>query len=118
MPDLIRKTAETAADWWTERLMQGDKAAFRASLVASIEAELRRDDWSEGDWVDLECDYDPQGALLDAVRAAGIECAGSFFSARGILPQKHSTEIAPGRIVPKEGYGNWTAEIKVEDDDA
>lgn len=108
MSTLIERTAETAADWWTERLMTGDKAAFTNSLKASIEQKLR----DRGSCF-VECDYDPHGILLDAVRAAGLECGGFMFSARGILPQKHSTIVKPGLIEPKEGYGNWTAEIKI-----
>lgn len=110
MTDLIRRTAEAAADWWTDRLMAGDKAAFRASLIANIEDEVRRNGWSL-----IECDYDPQGHLLTAVRAAGLECEGTFFSARGILPEKHETDVSAGKIIPKEGYGNWTDPILIEE---
>lgn len=109
MADLIRKTAEVAADWWADRLQYGDVAAFRASLVEAVDASLRADDI-----VFLEVDYDPAGALIDAVRAA-VDCSGFIFPARGILPEKHETVIEPGLIKPKEGYGNWTADIIVED---
>lgn len=62
----------------------------------------------------IECDYDPKGPLLKAVHEAGLECGGFLFSAKGILPEKHTTLIKPGTIEPKEGYGNWTDPINVD----
>lgn len=125
--DDINKIADYIADWWGRRLKQGDIDAFKASLKASTVEQLSRNtDWPR---LYLECDYDPKGPLLDAVRAAGLECSGSFFSARGILPQKHSTDIfpmkdanpefeeeaAPARLITKEGYGNWNDPIPLDD---
>lgn len=105
----IERTAEVAASWWADRLMAGDKDKFKASLVEHISAKL-----AAGGHCYLENDYDPHGGLLDAVRAAGNECAGFFFSGKGILPQKTATEIYIGKIEPKEGYGNWTDVIEVK----
>lgn len=102
-------TAKAAAQWWGERLQQGDRDAFEKSLAVQILIELE----TAGVCL-LECDYDPRGTVLDAVRAAGVECRGWMFSARGILPQKHETIVRPGRIEPKEGYGRWTAPIEVK----
>lgn len=106
----MSKAAEMAADWWTERLQQGDKAAFRAALLPLIDAEL-----TEHGICRLDCDYDPRGALLEAVHAAGLECKGFMFSAKGILPTKHSLRVTLTELEPKEGYGNWTPTIKVEE---
>jgi hypothetical protein len=89
--------------------MAGDKEKFAAALMPLIEADLRQSGHCY-----LECDYDPRGHLLAAVRAAGLECAGFMFSARGILPEKHELDITPETLEPKEGYGNWTGAIPVQ----
>jgi hypothetical protein len=109
MRKLIDKTAEIAAQWWADRLMKGDKDKFKECLELHINKSL-----TETGHCYLENDYDPHGGLLDAVRAAGVECSGVFFSGRGILPQKHETTVTPGKIEPKEGYGNWTEAIEVK----
>lgn len=105
--------ARMATDWWAERLMDGDVAKFKEALYLLVLADLMAHGSCE-----LECDYDPRGHLLTAVRAAGLKCDGFMFSARGILPQKHDLEVYPDRLVPKEGYGNWTDEIPVPATDA
>lgn len=105
----MTRAAEMAADWWAAKLQQGDRALFRAVLVARIDAELATFGMA---W--LQCDYDPRDALLDAVLAAGTECNGCMGSARGILPMKHSMRVYPHVLEPKEGYGNWTAKIPVD----
>lgn len=124
MRELIDDVAKYVAGWWTDRLMTGDKDAFRSFLEQAVAAQLRERGYSH-----LECDYDPQGVLLDAVRVAGVECRGMLFSARGILPAKHSTEVyperqadaefdvsaAPSRLVVEEGYGNWSEPIPLTD---
>lgn len=109
----MSKAAEMAADWWTERLESGDREKFRATLLPLIEAELA----AHGDcW--LRCDYDPDGPLLIAVQASGHpECKGFLFSAKGILPYKHSLRVRPNELKPKEGYGNWTENIPVPPDE-
>jgi len=104
----IARAAEMAADWWAERLMQGDRAKFRESLRASVQRELTRHAR-----LTLMCDYDPWDELLDAVHAAGVGCRGCFFSADGILPSKHSLYVTPDELEPKEGYGNFVAKIPV-----
>ena len=106
--NLHHPAAEAAADWWTARLQQGDREVFREHLALSVACALEFDRV-----VVLECDYDPQGLLLDAVRAAGVECRGFMFSAQGILPQKHSLDVFADKLVPKEGYGNWTEIIPI-----
>ena len=89
-------TAQKAADWWTERLEQGDKNLFNVVLFTLI-----KKGFEERDCIILTCDYDPQDILLHAVRAAGVECEGHFFSARGILPQKTSLRVLKTDSNPK-----------------
>jgi hypothetical protein len=93
--DLIERTAKLAAEWWANLLEQGDKAAFQAHLQARIADRLRE----RGKCI-VECDYDPKDILLEAVRAAGVECLGIRFSADGILPRKTETFITEGFINP------------------
>lgn len=104
----VHRAAKMAAEWWADRLQQGDRAAF----VAALRDLVARDLEARGS-CHLECDYDPAGHLLEAVRAAGVECRGFMFSAKGILPEKHSLAVWPYKMLPKEGYGNWTNEIMV-----
>lgn len=104
----MRKAAQMAADWWAERLRQGDREAFRADLAKRIDAAL-----DDHGIVFTENDYDPQGILLESVRAIGIECRGFMFSGKGIFPDKHALDVTERMLTPKEGYGNWTAEIPV-----
>jgi len=104
----IEAAAQTAAEWWGARLERGDRAKFVETL-----RDLIRKDLEECGHCELSCDYDPEGHLLAAVRACGVECSGVFFSAQGILPQKHFTRIETDLIEPKEGYGNWTDPIPI-----
>ncbi len=107
--DQIDRAAKLASEWWAQRLMSGDKKAFGDVLRPLIEKDLR-----EGGVCFLECDYDPHGHLLTAVRAAvDRECRGFLYSAQGILPYKHELEVTPNTLSPKEGYGNWTDDIPV-----
>jgi hypothetical protein len=108
--DIMSRAAEMAADWWTERLQRGDEQAFRAALLPLIDAEL-----SKNGQCRLECDYDPHGPLLEAVHAAGVQCTGMMFSADGILPRKTSLLVTLATLEPKEGYGNWTDAIQVDE---
>lgn len=102
------RAAAMATEWWAERLMAGDVEKFKAALRPLVLADLEQ----HGHCF-LECDYDPHGHLLTAVRAAGLECAGVMFSANGILPRKHELDVYPDKLEPKEGYGNWTDHIPV-----
>lgn len=111
------------ADWWEERLQQGDKQIFHSTLSDLFAAELMRDALKP--FARAEVDYDPKGILLAAVRASGIECRGFMFSARGILPEKCGTTVyperaadpdfdqdaAPARLQIKNGYGQWQEPI-------
>lgn len=106
--DQIERAAQMATEWWIDRLQSGDKEKFAQALRPLIEEDLRTHGYSS-----LECDYDPLGHLLTAAHAAGLKCDGFMFSARGILPQKHSLHVEPSVLEPKEGYGNWTDNIPV-----
>ena len=105
----IEKAAEMAGEWWAERLQQGNKEQFAEEIRVRVLEKLQT-----RERVYLECDYDPRGILLEAVRAIGIECRGFMFSADGILPRKHALQVRHDRLEPKEGYGNLTEIIKVE----
>jgi hypothetical protein len=127
--DQIAVAAKMAGDWWAERLADehADKReAFAQAVAARVDDALRGKaywSWGEGrkegdgepcESIYTEVDYDPQGLMLDAVRETiAPDCRGMMFSARGILPQKHQLRVAPDKLTPKEGYGNWTAPILV-----
>lgn len=104
----VERAAEMAARWWGDRLQSGDRGRFEEALRPLVLADLV----AHGACY-LECDYDPRGHLLTAVRAAGLTCAGTMFSARGILPTKHDLDVFPDRLEPKEGYGNWLDPVPV-----
>lgn len=90
---------EFAAQWWAEKFMRDDmREMFKAELMARIP--------DTGDTL-LDVDYDPSGILLDAVRAVGLKCAGVFFSANGILPNKTLMWVRPSENLCewKCGYG-------------
>ncbi len=107
--DQIGRAAKMATDWWVERLRKGDKERFAAVLQPLVEADLR----ATGQCT-MEVDYDPREPLLTAVREViDPECRGFMFSAKGIFPEKHSLDVTPRWMKPKEGYGNWTDRIIV-----
>jgi hypothetical protein len=96
MPDRIN---EFAASWWADRLdaqHADQRDAFRVSLATRLGEQTK--------WI-LECDYDPLGVLLEAVREAGIECSGRKWSANGILPKKTMLIRDEDGLRSKEGYG-------------
>lgn len=109
----ITKAAHMAGEWWAKRLHpdhQGKADQFFGFVSMAVYDHLSKTDKP----CFLEVDYDPRGILLDAVKAIiEPECSGVFFSARGILPAKHSLAVTAERLEPKEGYGNWTDHIIV-----
>jgi hypothetical protein len=130
MSERIQNAAAMMGKWWADRLndQHADKReAFAAAVARRVEQSLRGEYyWSwhgreDGNgtmppFVRTDCDYDPQGLLLEAVvEAVDATCRGSGFSARGILPQKHELDLDTEAWVlkPKEGYGNWTEDIPV-----
>lgn len=99
--------------WWAERWIPNDtREAFRAALRLRLEAfETDVPPGSVGWLVQLDCDYDPKGMLLDAVHDAGVECRGFMFSAQGLLPSKHCVTIHGDNAEAKAGYGVSWVEI-------
>lgn len=116
--DRIHVAAKMAGEWWANRLSEkyADKRDEFAAEVARLCEERMKEDVCPGRQSScfIECDYDPRGLLLSAVRnVLDPECRGFLFSAQGILPEKHSLRVCEDKLIPKEGYGNWTDEIKV-----
>jgi hypothetical protein len=94
--------------WWADKWQQLEtREAFRAALRNQLEAFEHEDVSPEygGYLLSLDCDYDPKGLLLDAVRDTGIDCRGYLFSATGLLPSKHLVMVYPGGAEAKAGYG-------------
>lgn len=111
------KAAKITADWWAEKWIPDDtRELFRFAVEKrTLEALNDPERLTGGGAVKLHVDYDPDGLLLDIIQSIGIKCSGNFFSARGLLPEKHYTYVYPDHIEPKEGYGNRTETIIVED---
>jgi hypothetical protein len=107
-PEQLKHVAHLATAWWHDKLMAGDRTKFSKALYPLVLSDLLNHGMCE-----LDCDYDPRGHLLTAVRSAGLECSGMGFSARGILPAKHSLSVYPDHLEPKEGYGNFLPDIPI-----
>lgn len=101
----LEEVASRAASWWGERLMQGDRGKFEEHLRVGVLNDLQTEGLSK-----MRVDHDPQGIILDAVRAAGLECKGYMFSAEGILPTKRFLTAFPDRI---EGW-EVTRRVEIE----
>ena len=88
---------DLVARWWAEWLPADNQEAFKRELLARL---------PDGDYW-LYSDYDPsEGPLLDAVRAAGLECRGSMFSSKDIgFPTKTGTSRKGDEVMLKWGYG-------------
>jgi hypothetical protein len=128
--DKITIAAKMAGEWWADKLDAAHadkKEAFANAVSTRVEQALRGQyhwDWfgkrSDGngqpiELVQTECDYDPNGLLLEAIQeTVNSNCRGFLFSASGILPEKHKLIIKLDFLEPKEGYGNWKDPIKVE----
>ena len=103
-----RSAAMAAADWWAARLESGDADRFRAMLGELVATQLARQGAAR-----LVVDFDPRGTLLTALRLSGILCAGSCYSAAGILPFHHSLLVFPDRLLMMEGLHRWTGVVAV-----
>jgi len=100
MEKLSVQQIKTILHFWMRVLEVEDQQkrdTFKLSLFAILQANHPRR---------LYNDYDPQGELLECVRAAGVECKGHMFSGKGIFPQKTGTEHVNGMVRVKVGYGN------------
>lgn len=89
-----------AVAWWALRFLVGEsRERFRESLT-----KVLRDQVIGPRAVSLVVDYDPRDILLDAVRAAGVQCTGALDSARGIFrSQKMGMSIREGYTVARDG---------------
>jgi hypothetical protein len=103
--------AATCADWWASWMFGGPCSD---DMVFNFARELRRrlvnglihEDDERVTHVELYCDYDPRGTLLEALLAVGAPCKGYMFSARDVgLPYKACmviwetglVQVKPGR---------------------
>lgn len=121
----IAVAAKMAGQWWAERLADeyaSARPAFAAAVEKRVLQELRGEcywDWwgkrNDGvgydDHSSAESDYDPHNCLIEALHEALPDVPD--FNLKYALPQKHSLDVYADRLCPKEGYGNWTADIPV-----
>lgn len=92
---------DAAVRFWGDLFLVMDKReAFKRELRKLLEAN------ATNRCIRLYVDYDPEGLLLEAVRAAGVTCSGFMYSARGIFScGKTGTTLYPDKVEAKEGYG-------------
>lgn len=128
----LHATAKAAGLWWADRLTPDYRhkhAEFAAAVASLVERELSGEcywDWRgelhQGDGrrgcdgdkrITVEFDYDPHGLLVPAFAQVFGEQDMSRKAWQEALPIKHDLRIHVDRLVPKEGYGNWTAVIPV-----
>jgi len=109
------RLAGIAARWWAERFLDQDRREeFREALVCALLKQEPKERTSPA--MCVYSDYDPQDALLEAVRAIGIECRGYGFSSEGLFPMKTGITLSrKGELWAKEGYGKHPCRI---DDDS
>lgn len=94
-------------EWW---MIEDKREAFEAALRKVIARDL-----AERGTCELYVDYDPQGSLLEAVREAGVECRGSWWSAEGIFQcQKSGVAIDAHGAKVKKGYGAGYKALEVK----
>lgn len=123
--DQIAVAAKMAGEWWADRLsdeFSEARNAFSEAVSMRVEQELRGEcywDWfgdkKEGPGRDgssfSENDYDPHYLLIEALNEALPDVPA--WKLRAALPQKHTLDVTPDAMKPKEGYGNWTSKIIV-----
>ena len=123
--DQMQAASKMAGEWWAQRLNDnyaGQRDAFSTAVAKRIEQELRGVcywDWFgirvEGkgyeDHSETEFDYDPHNCLCEALAETIPNM--SAMDRKECLPRKHHLCVYATRLVPKEGYGNWTAELRV-----
>lgn len=121
----IEIAAGMAGEWWAKRLAEqyADKrVAFAEAVAKRVLQELRGEcywDWHgerhEGrcyqDRSRTENDYDPHNCLIPALAEALPDVPS--YKLRDALPRKHTLDVYADKLKPKEGYGNWTADIPV-----
>ena len=121
----IEIAAGMAGEWWANRLAEqyADKRLEFAEAVAKrVLQELRGEcywDWHgerhEGRGYEnrsvTENDYDPHYCLIPALAEVLPDVPNYKLS--DALPSKHTLDVYADKLKPKEGYGNWTADIRV-----
>ena len=125
--DQIQAASKMAGEWWAERLSDSydeeQRAAFKEAVAKRVGQTLRKEcywNWS-GEKIDgvhpfqpmveTEFDYEPHFCLCEALEESipGM----SVMDLKECLPMKHELGVYAEILVPKEGYGNWTAKIPV-----
>ena len=128
--DQVQTAAKMAGDWWAERL--SDKYADRRPALAAAVAQRVADTLNGAaywDWLGVrcegsgkpesqcrsECDYEPKGLLASAVAEVfhDMKRWELFTSTQDLFPRKHDLRVTREALHPKEGYGQWTAKIRV-----
>lgn len=122
--------AKMAGDWWAT-LLNDKYAERRPALSAAVAQRVAETlngvaywDWQgfrcEGSGQPesecyVECDYEPKGLLANAVAEVfgDMPAHKLFTSMQDLFPRKHDLRVTRKALHPKEGYGNWTAAIKV-----
>jgi hypothetical protein len=97
-------------DWMRAEFLVEDK---RERFCGELAKVLRREFEKVG-WVRLYIDYDPNEPLLEALRAAGVECRGCMYSADGLFRgRKTGVTWRPEqqRVTVKLGYGGVEHEL-------
>lgn len=117
--------ARMAGEWWAARLADEyaeQRPAFAAAVEKRVLQELRGECyWDRGGerkegvgYKGRSCtenDYDPLGLLGVALREALPDVP--VWKLRNALLRKHSLDVTPDALEPKEGYGNWVPDIPV-----
>jgi hypothetical protein len=105
----LNKAAVQSAFWWAEKLDEKyntRRYVFAENLASIIERELNKFPYESRYEIilSIECDYDPDVYLQEALQRSSIPYKNTFFSSDGILPAKHLLVISPELIEGKEGY--------------
>jgi len=130
--DQVQTASKMAGDWWADRL--NEKYAERRAALAAAVAQRVADTLhgvARWDWAGVRCegsgkpeklcrtgcDYEPIGLLASAVGEVfpDMKPGQLFTSAQDLFPTKHDLIVTREALRPKEGYGSWTAEIRVPD---
>jgi hypothetical protein len=120
-----KEAARLAGQWWAARLSDefaDHRSAFAASVEKHVLQELngecywdwfgeRHDGVGREDFCRTEHDYDPHYCLVPAMLEAIPDVP--FWKLKSALPIKHCLNVCPDVLKPKEGYGNWTPNIRV-----
>jgi hypothetical protein len=121
----IELAAQAAGEWWADKLLgsfaekREEFAAVVSDLVAQeLRGECYYDWWGErqdGPGREgrsrSEFDYDPHNLLCAAFAQVWPDSRSWDF--KRAMPQKHSLDVTPTELEPKEGYGNWLDPIPV-----